>query len=244
MSNIAEVKRPPKVGMRRGVPLLLLLALSFSGAAQTKPAATSANPQAARTQVLREFDDAIEATAERVLAAVVQIEVTGFGPREKPNGQKEAAVMERQRALGSGVIVDSDGYIMTNAHVVAGAQRIRVIVAPTLSELVMGKTKVLHQRREFDAQVLGSNQMVDLALLKIEETGLPYVPLPEEYRVRLGQAVLAMGSPEGLEHTVTRGIVSAVGRQIDIDHPLLYIQTVAPINPGNSEAPWSIGTQI
>ena len=241
MSDIAEVRQPRKSWVLLGAPLLLLMVASVPGAAQTKPvsahsrdAAASTSPQAARTQVLREYDDAIEATAERVLPAVVQIEVSGYGPREKPNGQKETAVIERHSALGSGVIVDPDGYIMTNAHVVAGAQRIRIIIAPTLSELVLGGTKVLHQRRVFDAQLLGSNQMVDLALLKIEEKGLPYLPLPGEYRVRLGQTVLAIGSPEGLEHTVTGGIVSAVGRQIDIDHPLLYVQTDAPINSGNS----------
>jgi serine protease Do len=241
MFNIAGLKLPRKFGMRRLALLLLFLVWTFPATAQTKlgsargpSVTTGATPPATSAQVLREYDDAVEATAERVLPAVVQIEVSGFGPREKPNGQKEAAVMERQSALGSGVIVDPNGYIITNAHVVAGAQRVRVIVSPTLSELVFGKTKVLHQRREFDAQLLGSNQIVDLALLKIEETGLPYVALPEEYRVRLGQTVLAIGSPEGLEHTVTGGIVSAVGRQIDIDHPLLYIQTDAPINPGNS----------
>jgi len=75
---------------------------------------------------------------------------------------------------------------------------------------------------------------VDLALLKIEEKQLPYIPLGESYAVRLGQTVLAVGSPQGLQHTITRGIVSAVGREIDPNRPMIYIQTDAPINPGNS----------
>ncbi len=221
-----------------GTVAALFAILTITGIAQTDTAnpsqAAAANPQKAPTQILHDYDEAIDAAAERALPAVVQIEVSGYGPREKPNGQKETSVIERQRALGSGVIVDPDGYIMTNAHVIEGAQRIRVVITPTLSELVFGGTKVLRQQRVFDATLLGSNPLLDLALLKIKEKGLPYLPLQEEFRVRLGQTVLAIGSPEGLEHTVTGGIVSAVGRQIDVDHPMLYIQTDAPINSGNS----------
>ncbi len=224
--------------LRYGMVVALFITVTLTGKAETGTAdaskAAATNPQPARTQILHDYDEAIDAAAERALPAVVQIEVSGYGPHEKSNGQKETSVIERQRSLGSGVIIDPDGYIMTNAHVIEGAQRIRVVITPTLSELVFGGTKVLRQQRVFAATLLGSSQLLDLALLKIKETNLSYLPLQEEFHVRLGQTVLAIGSPEGLEHTVTAGIVSAVGRQIDVDHPMLYVQTDAPINSGNS----------
>jgi serine protease Do len=132
------------------------------------------------------------------------------------------------------VIVDADGYIMTNAHVVAGAQRIRVTIAPTLMEMSTGSTGLLSKKRVYDAKLLGLDRSVDLALVKIEEKNLPFILLREQYSVRLGQIVLAIGSPVGLDHTVTRGIVSAVSRQVDLDQPMVHVQTDAPINPGSS----------
>lgn len=191
-------------------------------------------PATGSSDILRQYDESIDQLAARALPAIVQIEVSGFGPREKPNGDDDTDVIERQRAIGSGVIVDPDGYIMTNAHVVAGAQRIRVVLAPTSMELVPYKTSFVRHQRTFEAKLLGSNRLVDLALIKIEAKDLPVIPLQEQYRARLGETVLAIGSPEGLEHTVTKGIISAAGRQIDPDHPMIYIQTDAPINPGNS----------
>lgn len=207
---------------------------AVSAGAQAKKAADTAATAGPGTQVLRDFDDAIDALAERMLPCIVQIEVSGFGPREDRNGDEDADVIERQRAIGSGVIVEPDGYIMTNAHVVRGAQRIQVVLTPTGAELAPGTTALMRRQRRFDAKLLGLNRMVDLALLKIDATDLAYIPLKQDFRIHLGQTVLAVGSPEGLEHTVTRGIVSAVGRQPDLDRPMIYVQTDAPINPGNS----------
>jgi serine protease Do len=123
---------------------------------------------------------------------------------------------------------------MTNAHVVSGAQRIRVVIAPTPTELIEGKSSFMRRHRVFDARLLGMDRKVDLALIKIDEKDLPYIPLRSDFRIQLGQLAIAIGSPEGLEHTVTRGIVSAAGRQLELDKPMVYIQTDAPINPGNS----------
>jgi serine protease Do len=210
----------------------LLLSTGPSASAQ---AAKLASTPSDRNDILRQYDESVDALAQQVLPAVVQIEVTGFGAREtKGGGDDDVGVIERQRAIGSGVIVDPDGYIMTNAHVVNGAQRIRVIITPTPAELVAYRSSFLNRQRTFEAKLIGVNRLVDLALIKIEEKNLPYIPLKNEFRIQLGQMVLAVGSPEGLEHTVTRGIVSAVGRQIDPDRPMVYIQTDAPINPGNS----------
>jgi serine protease Do len=222
--------------------LILAVALGVPGSdpgAQTRPTAAAsrreASPQISSTapsEVLRELDQALDDVAERVLPAVVQISVSGFGPSHKQRDGE--SVIERQRGIGSGVIVDPSGYIVTNAHVVTGAQRIQVIMASVTTELVPFKTSLLRRQHTFEARLIGIHQFTDLALLKIEGTRLPFVPLREEYKARLGQTVLAVGSPEGLDHTVTRGIVSALGRQRELDHPMIYIQTDAPINPGNS----------
>src|SRR3984957_14716839 len=126
---------------------------------------------------------------------------------------------------------------MTNNHVVAGALRIRVIIAPTTVEMATGNTRLGNPQRVYEAKLVGSTRYADLALIKIEEKGLPYIPLPEYYHFRLGQTVVAIGAPEGLDHTVTKGIISAVGRQPEVDRPMVYVQTDAPINPGNSGGP-------
>lgn len=205
------------------------------------PAAPSAQQQQAAQQqaaasatILRLYDGALDEVVEKVLPAVVRIEVTSFGRPEDSKYGRDTDVISRQRVLGSGVIVDPDGYIMTNAHVVAGAQRIRVTIAPMLVEIIAGGPNPLRQQRVYDAKLIGLDSLADLALVKIGEKGLPFIPLREQYRVRLGQIVLAIGSPEGLDHTVTRGIVSAVERQVDPDEPMVHVQTDAPINPGSS----------
>jgi|HubBroStandDraft_1064217.scaffolds.fasta_scaffold94277_2 serine protease Do len=188
--------------------------------------------------ILKEYDQAIDRIAERAMASVVEIEVTGYGVPEndKDQGQQQQA-LERQRSIGSGVIVDPDGYIITNNHVIAGAMRIRVIIAPATVELERGNTRLSNPQRVYEAKLVGSTRYADLALIKIEEKGLPYIPLPEYYHFRLGQTVVAIGAPEGLDHTVTKGIISAVGRQPEVDRPMVYVQTDAPINPGNSGGP-------
>jgi serine protease Do len=188
--------------------------------------------KAATREILRDIDQAMDEVAAQALPAVVQILVSGFGPSHERRESEN--VIERQRGVASGVIVDPTGYIITNAHVVLGAQRIQVVMRSTNTELVPFKTSLQHRQRTFDARLVGVHRMTDLALLKIEESGLPFIALKEQYRAHLGQTVLAVGSPQGLDHTVTRGIVSAVGRQPDVDRPMIYIQTDAPINPGNS----------
>lgn len=216
-----------------------LCALTSNFHGQTRPAtpvrgraaATAENSNPTSAQIMRQLDQAMDDVAERVLPAVVQIAVSGFGPSREQRGE---SVIERQRGIGSGVIVDPDGYIVTNAHVVTGAQRIQVLMTSATTELIPHKTSLLRRQRTFEARLVGTHRLTDLALLKIEEKGLPSIPLKEEYKARLGQTVLAVGSPRGLDHTVTRGIVSAVGRQPELDHPMIYIQTDAPINPGNS----------
>jgi serine protease Do len=206
--------------------------LSQSLYGQNQSTATTA----AQPGILKEYDQAIDHIAERAMESVVEIEVTGYGVPEKDQDQGQQA-LERQRTIGSGVIVDPDGYIITNNHVVAGALRIRVIIAPATVELANGNVQLHNPQRVYEAKLIGTTRYADLALIKIEEKGLPYIPLPQEFTFRLGQTVVAIGAPEGLDHTVTKGIISAVGRQPEVDRPMIYVQTDAPINPGNSGGP-------
>jgi serine protease Do len=188
---------------------------------------------AAAAAALMQINNAMEGLAAKASPAVVQILVSGYGPLHEEN-RSQTALIVRQHAVGSGVIVDSDGYIMTNAHVVEGAQRIRVALPlPTGN----GRSVAAGRRRIFQARLIGTHKETDLALLKIDEKDLPTLPLLTQQRPRVGQLVFAIGSPEGLQNSVTMGVVSAVARQADPDKPLTYIQTDAPINPGNSGGP-------
>jgi serine protease Do len=183
--------------------------------------------------LLLQLNGALESLGARVSPAVVQILVTGYGPlREEDRSQ--TAYIVRQHAVGSGVIVDGNGYIMTNAHVVEGAQRIRVALPLPMGD--SGGQVPIGKRRILEARLIGQHKETDLALLKIEETELPTLPLISQ-RPRVGQLVFAIGSPEGLQNSVTMGVISALARQPDATKPLSYLQTDAPINPGNSGGP-------
>ena len=223
--------------VRIGAITIMLGALA-SAQQMPKPApdaakiAADAKPKEAPS-VLQQFNVALQDLVARISPAVVQIQVTGYGPLEEDN-QTETALLAKQSAIGSGVIVDPNGYIMTNAHVVKGAQRIRVILPMPPGEhpeaMQSGKQHV------FDAKLIGIHKETDLALLKIEDTNLPILELGT-HRVKQGELVVAVGSPEGLQNSATLGVVSAVGRQPDPDRPMVFIQTDAPINPGNSGGP-------
>lgn len=204
-----------------------------------QPAAEkTAPPQASETKseappVLVQLNGALESLAAKVSPAVVQILVTGYGPL-KEEDRSQTAFIVRQHAVGSGVIVDPTGYIITNAHVVEGAQRIRVALplsGDSSGQAPLGKRQIL------EAHLIGQHKDTDLALLKVDDTNLPTLPLVSRERPRVGQLVFAIGSPEGLQNSVTMGVVSALARQADPSKPLTYIQTDAPINPGNSGGP-------
>jgi serine protease Do len=214
-------------------------ASSEKPASQTKTQAVNptSGPEAKPAEapgVLVQLNNALESLAARVSPAVVQILVTGYGPL-KEEDRSETAFIVRQHAVGSGVIVDPNGYIMTNAHVVEGAQRIRVALPVPMGDSA-GQVPI-GKRRILEAKLLGSHKESDLALLKIDETDLPTLPLVSQQRPHVGQLVFAIGSPEGLQNSVTMGVVSALARQADPQKALTYIQTDAPINPGNSGGP-------
>jgi serine protease Do len=203
--------------------------------------APAAEIHADSPDILRQMNRALEDLAAQVSPAVVQIQTSGYGPlheSESDSGRGQTALIVRQHAVGSGVIVDSNGYIMTNAHVVEGAQRIRIALPMSSAGSAAATTNQSAGRRPlFDAKVLGVHKESDLALLKIEQANLPTLSLEEQQNIRVGQLVLAVGSPEGLQSSVTMGVISAVARQADPSKSLNYVQTDAPINPGNSGGP-------
>mgnify|MGYP003582756375 FL=1 len=140
-------------------------------------------------------------------------------PRQ-PRQQRPNQEDEQPRGVGSGFIVSADGYVMTNAHVVDGADEVIV---------------TLTDKREFKAKIVGTDKRTDVAVVKIEAGGLPAVRIGDINRLRVGEWVMAIGSPFGLENTVTAGIVSA--KQRDTGDYLPFIQTDVAINPGNSGGP-------
>ncbi|HVE99415.1 MAG TPA: trypsin-like peptidase domain-containing protein [Mycobacteriales bacterium] len=149
----------------------------------------------------------VAAVAEKVLPSVVSIQVSGLSGS----------------GSGSGVVIRSDGYILTNNHVVAGSSRLRVLLA---------------NGREIGAQIVGRDPLTDLAVIKADATGLPPATLGDSRTLKVGDTVVAIGSPLGLSGTVTSGIVSALSRQVGGGQPgdpvFSAIQTDAAINPGNS----------
>lgn len=189
-----------------------------------------------RSGALAGVSEAIQTLSARVAPAVVKVLVNGYGPVGE-NGSQETALIGRQRSIGSGVILDPDGYIVTNAHVVAGAQRVRVTLYSQTGGTSLMDLSSTPRSRVVEARIVGVDKVTDLALLKVEAKNLPVLELADYANLRQGQVVLAFGTPEGLENTVTMGVVSSVLRQLDPDASMVYIQTDAAINPGNSGGP-------
>ncbi len=194
---------------------------------------TQAQDRSADT--LHKLNESVDALIKKVSPSVVQILVTGYGPLEAERGNT-GVVIGRQRAIGSGFVIDPSGYILTNAHVVSGAQRVQVVLPAaradgSLQAILAARTNIV------PARVVGVARDIDLALLKIDNVKLPALNLASYRNIHQGEVVLAFGSPEGLRDTVTLGVVSSVARQTDPDSPMVYIQTDAPINPGNSGGP-------
>jgi serine protease Do len=159
---------------------------------------------------------------ERVNAAVVHIAVVDNGKQVPPEIADFPGGQGPRRGEGSGFVIDPDGYILTNHHVVASPARIRVRLA---------------DRRELAATLVGSDPNTDLALIKVEATALPVLPLGDSDRLRVGEWVCAIGNPYRFDHSVTVGVVSSKGRKIYDQSFDSYIQTDAAINPGNSGGP-------
>ena len=211
-------------GFAGGRAVAPLSAQVSAPAGQKEPAARIADLQPSYSSVVKKVAPAVVTVRVEARASATRTRLPdslreffgrqmpeGFGP---PRGY-------RQEGLGSGVVIGADGYVLTNQHVIAGADRVRV---------------ELGDKRSFDATVVGFDAASDLAVLKIDARGLPIVPFGDSDRVEVGDVVLAVGNPLGLGQTVTMGIVSAKGRATGIGDGSYedFIQTDAPINQGNS----------
>jgi len=161
--------------------------------------------------------------------------VTAYGPRETADSDTPFEIA-RQLTIGSGVVVDPDGYIVTNAHVVARAVRVQVVLSDSADDEPPDR-RVGTGVKTLDARIVGEANDIDLAVLKIDAKDLPALAIGDYDTVHKGDIVFALGSPDGLRGSVSMGVISTVGRQLDPDSPLVYIQTDAPINPGNSGGP-------
>ncbi len=225
------------IGMASGLVAGLAVAACFGVAArpdarESRAAAASAAKADASPAVRQaeRLGAAFTEVAERVSRAVVTIRVQQigrlpspaipfFGPFAPPGQGDRYGV---RRGNGSGVIIRPDGFILTNRHVVADADRVEVI---------------LRDERRFEGKVVGTDPATDLAVVQIEASGLPSIPFADSDAVKVGQWVLAIGSPFGLDYTVTAGVVSAKGRALGANEIEDYVQTDASINPGNSGGP-------
>lgn len=179
----------------------------------------------------------MEALVKKVSPSVVQVLVAGFKPLEEGGRSEPSMVLGKQRGIGSGAIIDADGYIVTNAHVVTGAHRVQVLLSSPADEDTSTFSGLNSQGRTLDARVVGVSNELDLALLKVQAQGLRALPIGKYAELQQGEIVFTFGSPSGLRNSVSMGVVSAVARQLDPDSPLVFIQTDAAINPGNSGGP-------
>jgi serine protease Do len=220
--------------LKAAITVTVLATQPFASAQRTK-ATAHPDAQESPADAWHQADRLVDTLIKKVSPSVVQILVTSYGPVEESPGRMGGRVGE-QRAIGSGFIIDSEGYIVTNAHVVKGAQRIQVVLQPpgadgSLANALSSKVDIV------PARIVGQTPELDVALLKIERRNLPALELATYRNLRQGETVFAFGSPQGLRNTLTHGLISAVARQIDVDSPLIFVQTDAPVNPGNSGGP-------
>lgn len=200
--------------------------LNLEASSGKSRSATSA-PTQASVSSLELLSTSLQSVAKQVEPSVVQIFNCAYAI-EPENDRDVGTVVSQQRSSGSGIVVSSDGFIVTNAHVVQGARRLWVRLNKEAS------SAPTHLQ---DAKLVGIDQQTDLAVIKINLAGLPFLKFADSSSLEQGQVVLAFGSPLGLENSVSMGVVSAVDRQLDADSPLVFIQTDAAINPGNSGGP-------
>jgi serine protease Do len=216
-----------------GVLCLLSLCVFPAAPAQAQAPAAARTQGAAVVPALSDLSRSLQDLSSKVSPSVVQIFVTGYA---SPDEEDRAATGEPQleRSSGSGVIVDPDGYIVTNAHVVENATRIEVELPFDASGGARGKSILKRRGRTVGGQIVAIDDETDIAVVKVEARELPTITFGDSDALRPGQIVLAFGSPLGLESSVSMGVVSAVARQLTPEDPMIYIQTDATINPGNS----------
>lgn len=190
-------------------------------------------PTRGKPDVLRQLSMSLKNISEHSGQAVVQIFAHTYGTGNIGSG---GTLLTGQNSSASGVILSPDGYILTNAHVVKGTHSLHVRLSIRNDDATK-KNIGANSRRRLTATVVGIDPETDLAVIKVNGSNLPYLRFSDSDLLKQGQLVLALGSPLGLDHSVSLGIVSAVAREIKPEDPMAYIQTDAPINPGNSGGP-------
>jgi len=218
--------------MRQAIAVVLLTCFAVAAPAQQKSAAGG------RAANLPDFTSLMKQQGPAVVNVITKREQQpARGNTRGPQGEDPLQEFfrrfmpdapERERGapgagLGSGFIISADGYVLTNAHVVAGDGQVTVRLADA--------------KREYKAKVIGADERTDIALLKIEASGLPTVKLGKSASLQPGEWVAAIGSPFGFENTITAGIVSATGRSLPAETYVPFIQTDVAVNPGNSGGP-------
>ena len=217
--------------MRQAIAIVLLTFFAVAAPAQQKSAAGG------RTANLPDFTSLMKQQGPAVVNIITKREAPARTARGGPQAEDPVQEFfrrfmpdtpERERpgpgaGLGSGFIISADGYVLTNAHVVAGDGEVTVRLADA--------------KREFKAKVIGADERTDIALLKIDASGLPTVKLGKSASLQPGEWVAAIGSPFGFENTITAGIVSATGRSLPAETYVPFIQTDVAVNPGNSGGP-------
>lgn len=219
MAGAAVAQKPPSVSVLA----------ARSDLSHDLPAAASPTGEG-----VRRLSAVLEGLSERAGKAVVQILAVRRTRGETEEGS--ASETNRQESLGSGILLSADGYILTNAHVVAGAThlKVRLTRAAAAEARERGDTGVA---QTLEGKLIGIDHGTDLAVIKIEKTGLPFLAFGDSAKLKQGELIVAAGSPFGLESSVSLGVVSALARRLKTDEPMVYIQTDAPINPGNSGGP-------
>jgi serine protease Do len=208
---------------RRLVPLLLTVTVALPGVA----------PTSLHGQSLADLSRSLQGITEQVVPGIIQVFTVGYGAPDPRQG----AVLAIGERTGSGVMISPDGYIVTNAHVVEGARTIGVLMSEPAVPGTGATSIVKPVGLRLSATLVGVDVETDLAVLKVDVTDHAYLEFGDSDDLRAGQMVLAFGAPLGLQNSVTMGIVSAVGRQLNPDDRMVYIQTDAPVNPGNSGGP-------
>jgi serine protease Do len=196
--------------------------------------ATAQTQRATKVAALSDLSRSFQELVDRVDPSVVQVITRGFAPSDESG---EPPRLRARRNSGSGVIVDRDGYIITNAHVIGSARRVQVLLAERMDREIRSAIPIKPEGRILQARVIGIDRVADLAVLKTDQTGLPALRFAGSEGLRQGHLVFAFGSPFGLENSVTMGVVSSVSRQVRPEDPITFIQTDAAINPGNSGGP-------
>jgi serine protease Do len=231
-----KINRIASVALALGVLFLLLWssATEAQSSKQTAPGQTEHAIVDNGVDSLQQFSTSMELLSKRVRPSVVQIFSTGYN-LDTDREHNNTNLFSRRSSSGSGIIIASDGWIVTNAHVVAGSRRIRVRLNQEVEVSASQNGRSRHALLE--AELVLADRDTDLAFLKVEATGLPPLELSDSSELRQGQLVLAFGSPLGLDNSVSMGVVSSIARQLDPDSPTIYVQTDAAINPGNSGGP-------